>query len=40
MNPGIDSQRHFTGFRPIAGSPAIDSHQKAASASAVQHLDG
>ena len=31
---------HFTGFRPIAGSPAIDSHRKAASASGVQNLDG
>jgi dolichol-phosphate mannosyltransferase len=31
---------HFTGFRPIAGSPAIGSHQRAASASGVQDLDG
>ena len=31
---------HFTGFRPIAGSPAIDSYRKAASASGVRDLDG
>jgi len=31
---------HFTGFRPIAGPPATDSYQKAASASGVRNLDG
>jgi hypothetical protein len=31
---------HFTGFRPIAGPPEIDSYQKAAPASGVRNLDG
>ncbi len=31
---------HFTGFRPIASSPAISSHRMAASASGVQDPDG